>query len=454
MFEHDKKPEDGQKLNPEGLSRRSFLGTAAVSSAGLAGMGLLSLAGCSDNKQGGAVGASSGAAPAATGSSSSGSAAAAGSDAFPPLSEEEIAKLERVKLKLVAPPNVPEHSLEPTSGPRYVEVEMTIEEKEIEVEPGAFMWAFTFNGSVPGPMIVAHEGDYVELTLKNPSTNRLAHNIDFHAATGALGGGDLTVVQPGEEVKLRFRLLKPGVFIYHCAPGGPMIPWHVVHGMNGAILVIPKDGLKDKNGNKVTYDKAFYIGEQDFYLPKDASGKYKRYPDATSSMADDTVVMNGLIPTHIVFGEKKGAYAGDNALQSKVGETIMIYHSQANRQSYPHLIGGHGDYVWERGNLADHPAQDLETWVIAAGSAGGAIYKFRQPGTYVYLSHNLIEAVNLGALLQIKVEGEWNDEIMKQTMKPTKMAGGAAPAAAGASGAASGHAHGAASAAPASGASK
>jgi nitrite reductase (NO-forming) len=40
--------------------------------------------------------------------------------------------------------------------------------------------------------MVVHEGDYVELTLKNPSTNLLVHNIDFHASTGALGGGALT----------------------------------------------------------------------------------------------------------------------------------------------------------------------------------------------------------------------------------------------------------------------
>ena len=71
--------------------------------------------------------------------------------------------------------------------------------------------------------------------------------------------------------------------------------------------------------------------------------------------------MDKLIPTHIVFGERKGAYTGENALTAKVGETVMIYHSQANRFSYPHLIGGHGEYVWECGNLADTPAQDLET---------------------------------------------------------------------------------------------
>lgn len=329
-----------------------------------------------------------------------------------------IAKLQRVKQKLVAPPNVPEHSLKTPAAPRVVQVEMFIEEKEIEVEPGVFHWAFTFNGSVPGPMIIVHEGDYVELTLKNLSKNELVHNIDFHASTGALGAGELTHVAPGQEVVVRWKAVKPGTFIYHCAPGGAMIPWHVVHGMNGAITVLPKGGLKDKNGKPITYDKAYYIGEQDFYLPKDENGKYKRYGSPSESMAEDKEVMDKLIPTHVVFGERKGAYTGENAMTAKVGETVMIYHSQANRQSYPHLIGGHGDYVWERGNLADAPAQDLESWVIAAGSAGASMYTFKQPGVYVYLSHNLIEALNLGALAQIKVDGKWDNDLMEQTVAP------------------------------------
>ena len=85
---------------------------------------------------------------------------------------------------------------------------MVVEEKEIEIAPGVFIWAFTFNGSVPGPIIVVHEGDYIELTLVNPASNELAHNIDFHASIGALGGGQLTLVSPGQEVVLRFRATK------------------------------------------------------------------------------------------------------------------------------------------------------------------------------------------------------------------------------------------------------
>jgi nitrite reductase (NO-forming) len=34
--------------------------------------------------------------------------------------------------------------------------------------------------------MVVHEGDYVELTLRNDPANMLQHNIDFHSSTGAL----------------------------------------------------------------------------------------------------------------------------------------------------------------------------------------------------------------------------------------------------------------------------
>ncbi len=190
---------------------------------------------------------------------------------------EDVSSLEVVHLDLVAPPFVHEHEQVAPEKPRLNKVRMAISEEEIEVEPGVFVWAMTFDGSVPGPMIVVHEGDYVELTLVNPAGNQLLHNIDFHASVGALGGGALTEVSPGQEVVLRFRAIKPGVFIYHCAPGGEMVPWHVVHGMNGAIMVLPRDGIKDPAGNRIEYDRAYYVGEQDFYLPQDEDGNYKRY---------------------------------------------------------------------------------------------------------------------------------------------------------------------------------
>jgi len=329
----------------------------------------------------------------------------------------DISKLPRVKLELVAPPNVPAHE-QVSKGPKVVEVTMETVEKLIEVAPGAKVWALTFNGSVPGPLIVVHEGDYVELTLKNPKSSTLAHNVDFHAATGALGGAGLTLVQPGEEVVLRWKAIKPGVFVYHCAPGGTMIPFHVISGMSGAIMVLPKGGLKDEKGKPYRYDRAYYIGEQDFYLPKDSSGKFKEYGSPAEGMADMLEVAKGLIPTHVVFNGAVGAITGDNALKANVGEKVLFIHSQANRPSYPHLIGGHGDLYWVGGSFSDVPLTSQETWFVPAGAAVAAAYQFHQPGLHVYLSHNLIEAVLLGAAAHMNVEGKWDDDIMTQVKKP------------------------------------
>ncbi len=331
---------------------------------------------------------------------------------------EDVAGLERVTQQLVAPPALPPHDQVYSGEPRVVQVRMVVEETEAEIAPGVFVWAFTFNGSMPRPIIVVHEGDYVELTLQNPGRNKLPHNVDFHASMGALGGGALTLVNPGQEVVLRFRAVKPGVFVYHCAPGGSMVPWHVTHGMNGAIMVLPRDGLKDPAGNPVRYDRAYYIGEQDFYIPTDGEGNFKRYEDATLSLADDLEAMAELKPTHIVFNGKTGALQGEGMLKANVDERVLIVHAQANRQSYPHLIGGHGDYVWERGSFNNPPLLDLETWDIAAGSAGASIHHLRQPGTYVYLSHNLIEAFVYDAKAILEVQGEWNDDLMEQLREP------------------------------------
>lgn len=346
-------------------------------------------------------------------------AAASSNGVLTPAAPSDIDSLPRVKVKLVDPPFVHPHEQVATGGPKVVEFEMTIAEKKITLDDsGATYWASTFNGTVPGPLMVVHEGDYVELTLINPPTNELMHNIDFHSSTGALGGGALTQVSPGEKTILRWKATKPGVFVYHCAPPG-MVAWHVVSGMNGAIMVLPRDGLKGPEGEVVRYDKVYYIGEQDFYVPRDEAGAWKDYESPGESYEDTLAVMRTLTPTHVVFNGAVGALTGDNAMKAKVGETVAFVHAQANRDTRPHLIGGHGNYVWATGKFNNPPERGLETWFIPGGTAGLMVYTFEQPGIYAYVNHNLIEAFELGAAAHVVVEGEWNDDLMKQVLAPS-----------------------------------
>jgi nitrite reductase (NO-forming) len=330
-------------------------------------------------------------------------------------------KLPRQKIELVAPPFVHPHEQATKDGPKIVEFRLTAEEKQIVIDDaGTKLQAMTFNGSIPAPMIVVHEDDYVEVTLVNPASNSMPHNIDFHSATGASGGGDLTLVNPGEQVVLRWKATRTGVFIYHCIPGGvgPMVPWHIASGMSGVVMVLPRDGLKDRNGKPLRYDRIYYLGEQDFYVPRDAKGRFKSYDTHIDAFADTMDVMRTLVPTHVVFNGRVGALTGRNAMPAKVGETVLIVHSQADRDSRPHLVGGHGDYVWESGKFSNPPETDLETWFIRGGSAGAALYTFLQPGVHAYVNHNMVEAFELGATAHFRVEGTWSNDLMTQVEAP------------------------------------
>ena len=371
------------------MSRRNLLrGFALAGAAGVTG--------------GKAIGAASAAQPEMTDASSS-----------------DLSDYTRVKMDLVDPPFAPAHENVATGGPKLIEITMETTEKlmTVDEDTGAEVWALTYNGSVPGPLIIAHEGDMIELTLRNPADSMMEHNVDFHASTGALGGGGLTHVYPGEETVLRWKAVKAGCFTYHCAPGGAMIPYHVTHGMNGGVMILPRNGLRDTQGKLLRYDRVAYIGEQDYYLPKDESGNYKTYATAGADYADSLEAMRTLTPTHSVFNGAVGALTGDNSLKAEVGETVLMVHNSCNMDSRPHLIGGHADYVWES-SFTDPPLTGMETWFVRGGSAVAAMYTFKQPGVYAYVNHNLITASLLGATAHFVVDGEWNNALMEQVVAP------------------------------------
>jgi nitrite reductase (NO-forming) len=342
------------------------------------------------------------------------------------------ADAEVVTQNLVAPPFLPEHEQVANGPPKLIRIRMDIVEREVEIAPDAFVWQMAFNNSVPGPIPVVHQYDWVELTLHNGASepasftvndgsgpNMQLHNVDFHASTGALGGGGLTKVKPGQEVVLTWRAIKSGLFVYHCAPGGTMVPYHVVTGGNGALLVLPREGLRDGYGNPIHYDRAIYVGEQDYYVPKNSDGTWMRSKNFAEQMEPMLEVMDGLVPTHIVFNGKTGSLTRDIRLEAKVGETLLMLHSQANYPSWPHLIGGHGDWVWPYAKFNNRPDEGLESWDVVPGGSAAAVYTFRQPGLYAYLNHNLIMAFVKDAKAYIHVEGEWDDKLMEQTSPPT-----------------------------------
>lgn len=193
---------------------------------------------------------------------------------------------------------------------------------------GTRLQAMTFNGTIPGPAIVVHEGDYVEVTLVNLATNHAAQHrfprrhrraerrrLDADQPPGR--GGD--PLEGDAHRRLRLSLHS----------GRDMIPWHVASGMSGIVMVLPRDGLKDGQGKPLHYDSVYYIGENDFYVPRDKDGKFKRYGSPADPFADTLELMKKLIPSHVVFEGRVDSLTGDHAMPAKVGEMVLMLHSQA-----------------------------------------------------------------------------------------------------------------------------
>src|SRR5688500_17364829 len=77
-------------------------------------------------------------------------------------------------------------------------------DREIEIAPGIFFPAWTYNGQVPGPTIRATEGDRIKVTFSNAGTR--PHTMHFHGwhppeMDGALHGQE---VMPGKTFVYEF----------------------------------------------------------------------------------------------------------------------------------------------------------------------------------------------------------------------------------------------------------
>jgi nitrite reductase (NO-forming) len=109
-----------------------------------------------------------------------------------------------------------------------------------DIYPGG-LWhtAMTFNGTIPGPVIIANQGDTLTITLKNEG--KLAHSLNFHAGFGpshALSG----VVSAGENTTWTMKVNYAGAFLYQCDGDNLNGMWeHIADGMYGGIVVRSPD---------------------------------------------------------------------------------------------------------------------------------------------------------------------------------------------------------------------
>lgn len=312
------------------------------------------------------------------------------------------------KAVLTSAPNVPPPIERRT--PAVVAVELETKEvvgdlMESIGEPTRYSF-WTFNGTVPGPFIRVREGDTLELTLKNSMNSSMKHSIDLHAVTGPGGGAALTLTEPGAATKARFKMLAPGLFIYHCA--APPVSDHIANGMYGLILVEPKEGLPKA-------DKEFYVMQSEFYTKQELGFEGLATYDPVKAAAET--------PTYIVFNGKHGSMMEEGALQAKVGDKVRIFFGNAgpNKTSSFHMIGTLFDKVYPNGSLGSEPQRGVQTIGVPPGDTAVVEVQLKVPGDYTMVDHAIFR-LEKGAAGILHAEGPDAPEIYSALPPPATAA--------------------------------
>lgn len=242
-----------------------------------------------------------------------------------------------------------------SASAKTVQVTMEAMEKEVEIDnSGTTYPAWTFGGTIPGPVVRVKEGDTVDFKLVNPASNRHPHSMDFHAAVVDVTK-EFSAVNPGETKHFTFRADHPGVFVYHC--GASPMPQHIARGMYGIIIVDPKEGYSNK------YPKP----DREYVL---VQGQYFPNAEDVEGMTVDKGWTNALINGKIFHYDPAHDPNARFALQAEPGERVRIFFANANLNNpvAMHPVAGIWDRVYINGN-PQNTLYGLQAYNVAVGEA-------------------------------------------------------------------------------------
>ena len=290
-------------------------------------------------------------------------------------------------------PAAPKYTLYDATAPKPLEgtthdVDLVVQEKQMtvgETPEGGFVQAvWTFNGTVPGPVIRVHLGDKIRVHLKNPATNKLSHSVDFHASQVAWND-EMTSIKPGEEKLYEWQADYAGVWMYHCGTAPAL--HHIANGMYGMVIVEPKGGFKPVDHEFALVQSEWYLGPQG--QPTDLAKA------AAGAPAPDFVVFNGV----------KDQYK-DHPLQVGTGKTVRIFILDAgpNIDSSFHIVGTIFNTVTKEGiQLTPGNPGQYGSQAVDLSPAQGAIIEFTtaEDGLYPIVTH-AFNFVGRGALGLVK----------------------------------------------------
>jgi FtsP/CotA-like multicopper oxidase with cupredoxin domain len=254
------------------------------------------------------------------------------------------------------------------------EYEIDAVDRDLEIAPGIFFPAWTFNGQVPGPTIRATEGDRLRITFRNIGTH--PHTMHFHGwhppeMDGTLPGQE---VQPGDTFVYEFDAEPFGLHHYHCHT--VPLKRHIHKGLYGAFIVDPKGGRPPAD-ELVMMMNAFdtnFDAENEVYAVNTVANAYMQEP-----------------------------------IRVSVGRLVRVYLVNITEFDLINSLHLHAMFfdVFRTGtSLAPH--EHTDTLMLSQGERAILEMTFRYPGDFMFHAHQS-EFAELGWMGLFRAEGARRD---------------------------------------------
>jgi FtsP/CotA-like multicopper oxidase with cupredoxin domain len=233
------------------------------------------------------------------------------------------------------------------------EYQLVAIDREMEIAPGVFFPAWTYNGQVPGPTIRATEGDRVRVTFLNQGSH--PHTIHFHgwhppAMDGSLPSHE---VKPGGTFVYEFDAEPVGMHLYHCHASP--LKRHIHKGLYGVFIIDPKAGrppadelIMVMNGFDTNFD------------------------------ADNEVYAVNTIAHHFMH----------EPIRVEVGRLIRMYVVNLTEFDLINSLHLHGMFfdVFRTGTSMT-PSESTDTIMLCQGERAILETRFRYPGEFMFHAH-------------------------------------------------------------------